>query len=80
LRRRALREARLIIEMKLLQLREERLGCLRRALLERLPPDLWPEGPPPSAVKQSDAPVITILKSEDCTWVSMQSRRPSAAA
>ncbi len=46
--RRALRRARLLIEMRLLQLRDERLECVRRALLRRLPDALWPEEPTPS--------------------------------
>ncbi|HEY9085303.1 MAG TPA: hypothetical protein VIN40_05110 [Candidatus Tyrphobacter sp.] len=40
--RRALRRARLIIEMRLLQFRLERLECVRRAILRNLPPDLRP--------------------------------------
>jgi hypothetical protein len=46
--RRALRRARLLIEMRLLQLRDERLECVRQALLRRLPQALWPEEPAPS--------------------------------
>lgn len=41
--RRALRRVRLIIEMRLLQLREERLECVRQAILRNLPPDLRPQ-------------------------------------
>ena len=40
--RRALRRARLIIELRLLELRKERLECVRRAILRNLPPDLRP--------------------------------------
>lgn len=40
--RRALRRARLIIELRLLQLRDERLECVRQAILRNLPPDLRP--------------------------------------
>jgi hypothetical protein len=40
--RRALRRVRLVIEMRLLQLREERLECVRLAILRNLPPDLRP--------------------------------------
>ncbi len=40
--RRALRRAQLIIEMRLLQFRVERLECVRRAILRNLPPDLRP--------------------------------------
>jgi hypothetical protein len=46
--RRALRRARLLIQMRLLQLHEERLECVREALLRRLPAALWPEEPSPS--------------------------------
>jgi hypothetical protein len=41
--RRALRRARLLIQMRMLQLRDERLDCVREAILRRLPPDLRPE-------------------------------------
>lgn len=40
--RRALRRARLVIELRLLQFRLERLECIRRAILANLPPDLRP--------------------------------------
>jgi hypothetical protein len=46
--RRALRRARLIIQMRIFQLRDERLECVREALLRRLPDALWPEVPSPS--------------------------------
>ena len=46
--RRALRRARLIIQMRVMQLREERLECIREALERRLPAALWPEVPSPS--------------------------------
>ncbi len=46
--RRALRQARLIIQMRMLQLHDERLECVRAALLRRLPGALWPEEPSPS--------------------------------
>jgi hypothetical protein len=46
--RRALRRARLLIQMRLLQLHEERLECIRAALLRQLPDALWPEEPSPS--------------------------------
>lgn len=39
---RALRQARLILQMRLLQLREERLECVRSAILHHLPPDVRP--------------------------------------
>ena len=46
--RRALRRARLLIQMRMMQLRDERLECIREALLERLPDSLRPEIPSPS--------------------------------
>ncbi|HLY01719.1 MAG TPA: hypothetical protein VKR56_04395 [Candidatus Cybelea sp.] len=46
--RRALRRARLLIQMRVLQFREERLDCIRAALRRRLPDSLWPEEPTPS--------------------------------
>jgi hypothetical protein len=46
--RRALRQARLIIQMRMLQLRDERLECIRAALRRELPDALWPEEPNPS--------------------------------
>lgn len=46
--RRALRRARLLIQMRVLQLRDERLECIREALRRQLPGPLWPEEPSPS--------------------------------
>jgi hypothetical protein len=43
--RRALRRARLLIQMRMLQLRDERLECVREAILRRLAPDLRPDKP-----------------------------------
>jgi hypothetical protein len=43
--RRALRRARLLIQMRMLQFREERLECVRAALLRQLPPALRPQEP-----------------------------------
>jgi hypothetical protein len=43
--RRALRRARLLIQMRMLQMRDERLECVREAILRRLPPDLRPTTP-----------------------------------
>lgn len=40
--RRALRRARIIIEMQLLELRKQRLECVRGAILRRLPRALRP--------------------------------------
>ena len=41
--RRALRRARLLIQMRMLELRDERLECVRGAILRRLAPDLRPD-------------------------------------
>jgi len=46
--RRALRQARIIIQMRMLQLHDERLECVRAALLRRLPEALLPEPPSPT--------------------------------
>jgi hypothetical protein len=46
--RRALRRARLLIQMRVLQFHEERLECIRAALRRQLPDSLWPEEPAPS--------------------------------
>jgi hypothetical protein len=46
--RRALRRARLLIQMRLMQLHDERLECVREALLRQLPAALWPEVPSPT--------------------------------
>ncbi len=43
--RRALRRAKLLIQMRMLQFREERLECVRAALLRQLPPALRPQEP-----------------------------------
>ena len=40
--RRALRRAKLLIQMRMLELRDERLECLREAIVRRLPPELRP--------------------------------------
>lgn len=46
--RRALRRARLLLQMRMLQLRDERLECIREALRRQLPDALWPEVPSPT--------------------------------
>lgn len=75
---RALRRARLLIQLRMLQLRDERLECVRAMLLRRLPPDLRPTGSPTPAVKQSSAARASNirgtlpLESEDCGWVSIR--------
>jgi hypothetical protein len=43
--RRALRRAKLLIQMRMFQFRNERLECVRAALLRQLPPDLRPQEP-----------------------------------
>lgn len=43
--RRALRRAKLLIQMRVMELREERLECIRAALSRRLPDALWGEVP-----------------------------------
>jgi hypothetical protein len=76
--RRAIRRARLLIQMRMLQLRDERLECVREAILRRLPPELRPTGSLAPNVKQSGAvraknPRGALpLESEDCGWDSMQ--------
>lgn len=50
LSRRALRRARLLIQMRVMQLRDEQLECIRAALERRLPGVLWEEVPSASRV------------------------------
>lgn len=45
LSKRALRRARLLIQLRLYELRDERLECVRKAILRRLPRDLRPQDP-----------------------------------
>ena len=83
----ALRRARLLIEMRLFELRERRLGCVREAIRRRIPPDLLPEaelrdrtGQSEASVKQSGAPSTTVSRSalsesEDCPWLWRVQRR-----
>jgi hypothetical protein len=78
----ALRRARLLIQMRMLELRAERLECVRESIIRRLPPDLRPpsRGESANAVKQSSAndatrPRSAISKSEDCEWLSIQPPR-----
>lgn len=77
LSRRALKNARLLIQLKLLELREERLECVRQALLRRLPPELLTGSPGPD-VKQSDALSARAFQSEECLWSSIHQRRRRA--
>jgi hypothetical protein len=74
---RAVRRARLLIELRLLELREERLDCVREVILRRLPPDLRPTGSLGGRVKHSAAS-RSIKGSEDCAWTSMPPRLPTA--
>jgi len=67
LSRRALRNARLLIEMRMLELRYERLECVRRAILRRLPPELRP-----ASANERDDPLPS--ESEDCVWKSPPER------
>lgn len=84
----AMRRARILLQLRLLQLREERLGCLRSILIRRLPPEALgaggePEtGEPAMPVKQSPPPSATTLRSalgesEDCRWIPEPPRRRS---
>jgi len=56
--RRALRRARLLIQMRVMQLRDERLECVREALRRRLPDALWAEVPSPSRGAADAAAVV----------------------
>lgn len=74
---RAVRRARLLIELRLLQLREERLDCVREIVLRRLPPDLRPTGSAAGCVKHFGAS-RSIKGSEDCAWTPVPPRSPPA--
>jgi hypothetical protein len=63
LSRRALRNARLLIQMRLLELRSERLECVRAAILRRLPADLVPPGSDSDGAKQCKAAPGTYRRS-----------------
>jgi len=77
--RRALQHARTLIQLRMLQLREERLECVREAILRRLPADLVPEptGSPEPVVKQSDASLAS--KNGDCKWTTLTHKRRALA-
>jgi hypothetical protein len=83
---RAIRRARTLIELRMLQLRDQRLECVRERILRRLPPDLRPTGSSAPVVKQSGAARAKNLRgalpleSEDCGWVSIQGERQGPAA
>jgi hypothetical protein len=74
--RRALRRARLLIQMRVLELREERLACVERAIRRNLPSVLLVPGGKDNAVKPSDSPGAISLgtrllaESETCAWIS----------
>jgi hypothetical protein len=57
--RRALRRARLLIQMRVLQLRDQRLECIREALARQLPDALWVEEPAPGRPAASAAEAAT---------------------
>ena len=72
----AMRRARTLIQLRILQLREERLECVRKVVLRQIPPDLLLP-----RVKQSSRYGATVEgsaldESEDCPWMS-RARRPS---
>ena len=84
LSRRALRNARLLIQMRLLELRSERLECVRAAILRRLPADLIPPGSNSDGAKQCKAAPGTYRRSypsysEVCGWQlrAVQHRMPT---
>ena len=83
--RRALRRARLLIQLRMLELREERLTCVERAIRRNLPPDLLTPGLKDYAVKQSDSPDAIhganglLSESETCAWTSDRPPRPKGA-
>jgi hypothetical protein len=71
--RRAMRNARLLIQIRLLELREERLECVRAAILRRLPAELLPPGSNSDAAKhRNTAPGsyrgLASFGSEGCAW------------
>ena len=84
LSRRALRNARLLIQMRLLELRSERLECVRSAILRRLPANLVPPGSDSDGAKQCKATLGTYRRpypsyNEVCRWQlkALQHRRPT---
>lgn len=54
LSRRALVRARLLIQLRMLQLRDARLDCVRAVILHRLPADLRPPRAPKPACNQTE--------------------------
>lgn len=57
LSKRALRRAKLLIQLRLYELRDERLQCVRQAILQRLPWDLRPQEPLRSCL-EADFPAV----------------------
>jgi hypothetical protein len=66
--RRALRRARLLIQMRVMQFREERLECIREALRRRLPDSLWPEEPTPSRGTPDARTAVARCEDVRLTW------------
>ncbi len=66
--RRALRRARLLIQMRVMQFREERLECIRAALQRRLPDSLWPEEPTPSRGISNARAAVAHCEDERLAW------------
>ncbi len=66
--RRALRRARLLIQMRVMQFREERLDCIRAALRRRLPDSLWPEEPTPSRGIPNARAAVAHCEDERLGW------------
>lgn len=74
--RRALRRARLLIQLRVLELREERLACVERAIRRNLPSVLLVPSGEDNAVKPSDSHGAIssssrlLAESETCAWIS----------
>jgi hypothetical protein len=66
--RRALRRARLLIQMRVLQFHEERLECIRAALRRQLPDSLWPEEPTPSRGIPNARTAVARCEDVRLTW------------
>lgn len=56
LSKRALRRAKLLIQLRLYELRDERLECVRMAILRRLPADLRPQEPVHGCLEAQSSP------------------------
>jgi hypothetical protein len=66
--RRALRRARLLIQMRVMQFHEERLDCIRAALRRQLPDSLWPEEPTPSRGIPNARTAVARCEDVRLTW------------